>query len=340
MAKNEGNAAAWPRLDPARRSAEVRAFFDRRAGVYDPVADRPYWAFSDRVLLGLLRRTLLDGLGRDAPLRVLDAGGGTGRWALRLLRELPRATALLVDVSPGMLDVARRNAARSGLGARLEILEHDLHAPLPRRAGLFDVVLCFHNVAGLVADPAALVRRLVRATEPGGRVALVLPNLWQAAAKSLRDGRPGELARLAARSSVVYGEGVPEVLVFTPSTARTCLERAGCVDVTVRGFPVSVHPEGPDEDLPAHLADPQLLRRLLPREASLCLPQEAAARGNSLLAIGRRADVPRNASKRACSSSSDTAPAAGSSRQRRRRIRRRTPPRSRRTSAPRSTPRR
>ncbi len=288
MPAGEPRAFPWPKLDPSRRSAEVRAFFDRRAAVYDPVADRPYWAFSDRVLLALLRRTLLDGLDPGADLRILDAGGGTGRWTLRLLREFPRATALLADVSPGMLEVARRKAARSNARDRLSFLEHDLHEPLPRRLGPFDVVLCFHNVAGLVADPSALVRRLVRVAAPGGRLALVLPNLWQAASKSLRDGRPGELARLAARSSVVYGDGVPEVLVFTPSVARACLERAGCVDVSVHGFPVSVHPEGPDEELPAHLDAPRLLRRLVPREVVLCLPEEAAARGNCLLAIGRR----------------------------------------------------
>ena len=287
MSSDETPAAPWPRLDPARRSAEVRAFFDRRARVYDPVADRPYWAFSDRVLLALLRRTLLAGLDRSAPLRILDAGGGTGRWALRLLRELPHATALLADVSPAMLAVARRKAGRTGLSGRLELLEHDLHAPIPRRAGRFDAVLCFHNVAGLVADPAALVRRLARAAAPGGRVALVLPNLWQAAEKALRDGRPGELSRLATRSSVVYGEGVPEVLAFTPSTARRVLARAGCVDVAVRGFPVAVHPEGEDEELTPRLRDPRLLGRLVAAEARLCLDEEAAPRGNSLLAIGR-----------------------------------------------------
>ena len=288
MPSDVSSAAPWPKLDPARRSAEVRAFFDRRAAVYDPVADRPYWAFSDRVLLALLRRTLLAGLGEGEGLSILDAGGGTGRWALRLLRELPRATALLADVSPGMLEVARRKAALSGARDRLSLLELDLNAPLPRRLGLFDVVLCFHNVAGLVADPAVLMRRLVRVTAPGGRVALVLPNLWQAASKSLRDGRLGELGHLATRSAVRYADGVPEVLVFTPSVARRCLEKAGCFDVTVRGFPVSVHPEGPGEDLPPFLDDPRLLRRLVPLETNLCLPGEAAARGNSLLAIGKR----------------------------------------------------
>ncbi|MBK6407849.1 MAG: class I SAM-dependent methyltransferase [Holophagales bacterium] len=202
MRSDDRRVAPWPKLDPARRSAEVRAYFDRRAAVYDPVADRPYWAFSDEVLLALLRRTLLAGLGEGDGLRILDAGGGTGRWALRLLRELPRASALLADISPGMLEVARRKAARSGARDRLSFLELDLNSPLPRRLGPFEVVLCFHNVAGLVADPAALVRRLVRAAAPGGRVAFVLPNLWQAAARTLSDGRPAELGRLATRSAV------------------------------------------------------------------------------------------------------------------------------------------
>ena len=288
MPFDERRDSPWPRLDPARRRAEVRAFFDRRARVYDPVADRPYWAFSDRVLLALLRRTLLEGLGEGEGLRVLDAGGGTGRWALHLLRELPGATALLADVSPGMLEVARRKAARPGARDRLSLLELDLNAPLPRRLGRFDVVLCFHNVAGLVADPAGLVRRLARVTAPGGRLALVLPNLWQAAAKSLREGRPGELRRLAASSSVRHADGVPEVLVFTPSVARRLLASAGLVDVSVRGFPVTVHPEGEDEALTPRLRDPRLLRRLVPTEVSLCMPEEAAARGNNLLAMGTR----------------------------------------------------
>ncbi len=288
MPRAEAPAAPWPTFDPARRGAAVRSFFDRRARVYDRVADRPYWDFSDRVLLELLRRTILPGLGDGEGVRILDAGGGTGRWALHLLRELPRATAVLADVSPGMLAAARRKAVRAGLSSRLSLLEHDLHEPLPRRLGRFDLVLCFHNVASLVADPAALVARLARATVGGGRVALVLPSLWQAAAKVLRDGRPSELRRLAASASVRYAPGVPEVLVFTPEVARNVLERAGCVETSVHGFPVTVHPEGLDEALPAHLANPRLRQRLVPLEAALCLSEEAAPRGNNLLAIGRR----------------------------------------------------
>ena len=268
----------------------MRAFFTRRSPRYDRLADRPFWAFSDRVLAELLSRHLLDGLREDAPVRFLDAGGGTGRWALRLLARFPRASGVLVDVSPGMLQVARRKAAGLALTSRLSILEHDLHRPIPESLGRFDLALAFHNVAGLVADPAALIRRLTRALRPGGRIALVLPSLHAAAAKCLKAGRDGELRRLRSRGAVRYGSGVPEVLVFTPALARECLRRTGCRDVTVLGFPVSVQPEGEGERLPGPSRCGPALSRLAALEADLCSDEEAAARGQSLLALGR---IPR-----------------------------------------------
>jgi hypothetical protein len=104
----------------------------------------------------------------------------------------------------------------------------------------------------------------------------------------LREGRPGELGRLARSFSVRYADGVPEVLVFTPAVARRLLASAGLVDVSVHGFPVTVHPEGDDEALTPRLGDPRLLGRLVRAEASFCLDAECAARGNNLLAIGRK----------------------------------------------------
>ncbi len=276
----------WPRLDPARRSAEVAAFFTRRAPRYDRIADRPYWAFSDVVLRELLLRRVLHDVDPDRPLRFLDAGGGTGRWSLFLLHAFPRAAGVLLDVSPGMLDVAARKAARARCSGRLALLPRDLHEPVSRTLGRFDLVLCFHNVAGLVADPAALVRRLARVLVPGGRIALVLPNLYQAAWVSLRDGRTGELRRLRERAAVKYADSVPEVFAFTPATARRALRLAGCTEVSVLGFPVSVYPMNGAEEPPAPLRGGRTLRSLVRAEVELCLEEEAAARGNCLLAIG------------------------------------------------------
>ena len=75
---------------------------------------------------------------RKRPLRLLDLGVGSGCLLLALLSELPQATGLGVDDSPGALALARRNAERLGLAARAEFRHGRWGAGLRER---FDVIV-------------------------------------------------------------------------------------------------------------------------------------------------------------------------------------------------------
>jgi release factor glutamine methyltransferase len=77
---------------------------------------------------------LLDG--RERP-RVLDVGTGSGAIALAIADEHPGARVVGLDASEDALDLARENAARTGL--ELELRRHDLFAGLP--AGPWDLVV-------------------------------------------------------------------------------------------------------------------------------------------------------------------------------------------------------
>jgi release factor glutamine methyltransferase len=67
---------------------------------------------------------------KDDPLRIVDVGTGSGAIAIALARSLPAATIIATDVSWQALAIARRNAARHGVGARVSFRHGDLLSPV------------------------------------------------------------------------------------------------------------------------------------------------------------------------------------------------------------------
>lgn len=102
--------------------------------------------------------------------RVLDAGGGTGTGALLAAQRVgPRGRVTVVDLSEGMLNVAREKAARAGLSERMEFRAGDLLAlPFPDES--FDAVISTYSLCPLF-DPAAGALELYRVVWRGGRLA-------------------------------------------------------------------------------------------------------------------------------------------------------------------------
>src|SRR5271165_1538279 len=89
---------------------------------------------TETVVEAVLRRVL----NRDAPLRFLDLGTGTGCILLALLSEFPAAIGFGVDIALGAVMTARRNATALGLAERAHFLVGDWGRALSSR---FDVIV-------------------------------------------------------------------------------------------------------------------------------------------------------------------------------------------------------
>jgi release factor glutamine methyltransferase len=78
-------------------------------------------------------------LARETAPSICEIGTGSGCIAVALARELTRASIVATDISPAALIVARGNAARHGVGERVELVCSDLCDALGERR--FDAVV-------------------------------------------------------------------------------------------------------------------------------------------------------------------------------------------------------
>ncbi|MFZ2501998.1 MAG: methyltransferase [Nocardioides sp.] len=105
--------------------------------------------------------------------QVIDIGGGTGGFAVRLAEEGHRV--LVVEPSPDALAALGRRAAERGVAKAITAVQGDfgdLHR-LAADVGGADLVLC-HGVLEMVADPSAALGTVKGALRPGGMLSLLV----------------------------------------------------------------------------------------------------------------------------------------------------------------------
>ncbi|MBN8552463.1 MAG: metalloregulator ArsR/SmtB family transcription factor [Caulobacterales bacterium] len=145
----------------AERYAQAAEYFARVAPQWDQI--RSLYV-SEAAVEAAIERAAGPGPFR----RVVDLGTGSGRM-LSLLGERAHS-AIGLDLSQQMLNVARRNVAEAGL-SKVELRHGDIFATrLPDESADLVVV---HQVLHYLTDPAAAVAEAARLIEPGGRLVIV-----------------------------------------------------------------------------------------------------------------------------------------------------------------------
>jgi release factor glutamine methyltransferase len=120
----------------------------------------------------LLIETSLQLFAYSADTFICDVGTGSGCIVITLMRQLPQAHAVALDISPGALAVARRNAARHSVNERIDFILSDCFAALkttePRQSS-FDLIAS--NPPYVEDSAMAGLQREVRDFEPRNALA-------------------------------------------------------------------------------------------------------------------------------------------------------------------------
>jgi SAM-dependent methyltransferase len=145
-------------------------------------AGRPHGAvarLTGWVLLFADRRTnrwVVQVLAPAAEDDVLELGSGPGDALVRIARLGGSGRLVGLDLSPEMVAVAARRAARPRRAGPVELVCADVAQVLPFGDASFDKVFSVHT-AYFWADPAAVVAEVHRVLRPGGT--LVLAGEWR-----------------------------------------------------------------------------------------------------------------------------------------------------------------
>lgn len=171
-----------------------------------------------------------------ADLHVVDAGGGTGGFAVPIAAAGHRVT--VVDPSPDSLAALQRRAAERGLGDRVTGLQGDL-TELPQLVppGSADLLLC-HSVLELVDDPAEALAGSVGVLRTGGRLSLLAANRAAAVLARALAGHPDEAAHVLTDPAGRWGPADGMRRRFTADALRELVTAAGLVVEQLHGVRV------------------------------------------------------------------------------------------------------
>lgn len=166
--------------------------------------------------------------------RIVDVGGGTGGFAVRLAELGHQVT--VVDPSPDALASLQRRADEAEVAVAATLGDADrLSEVVPAKSA--DLVLC-HGVLELVDSPAAALHQIATVLVPSGRLSIVAAQTSGAVLARAIAGHLDDARAVLDDPEGRMGPAESSSRRFTDSELRALLDAAGFTTQRVRGVRV------------------------------------------------------------------------------------------------------
>lgn len=269
-------------------SNAVKEFYERTAEEYDKDYERPYRKLYHEITWNNIKQFL--------PKRknavILDAGGGTGYWAIRLAKRGYRV--VLTDISRNMLKVAHRKIESEGLQGEIETRIVDIRNMNCFPSDSFDMAIAQGDPVSYCLNAEKAVRELARVVKADAHVVASVDSKYNMIHQILIPNAIEERFSKQAldKMSLFLRTGFLrtdyEFQAFTPEELKALFETCGLRVLRIIGKPVLtqfIPREKRDEIVGNHF------RRVLKLELNLCDVPSLVGIGGHLEIVGVKQGV-------------------------------------------------
>ena len=248
---------------------------------YDDSYQSPYWDFYNAVTWHNIKKYLPQLRGG----RVLDIGGGTGLWALKLAKSGYEVT--LADISQKMIEVARQKAEQTNLLSKISFIKADVCDLSGLATESFDLVLAEGDPLSYCSNPQQAVKEVRRVLISDGLFIASVDNRFGGMRVFITQNEIDELEKLLQTGKTKWftkdeAEQYP-ITYFTPRELRELLSRNGFEILSLIGKPVL--PLRANEEI---LKDRRVFDRLFRLELRLQSEETILGSAGHLEIVGRK----------------------------------------------------
>jgi len=203
----------------------IEEYYDKRSSSYDSTFGMLYFKLFDVITWKYIEPYVPV----DPDALVLDAGGGTGRWAIRMAQK--GCKVILMDVSEKMLKIAAEKVKEEGLQHKITTEKGDI-TKTGYADEMFDMILCEHTLF-LFKEPDILIRELKRVLKSKARLIISAHNRYVQSLASLPEKPSPDKVNnalnilLRKKYNTMTKRGKLKIYTWTPNEFRTLLERNG-----------------------------------------------------------------------------------------------------------------
>ncbi len=228
-------------------SSKFKSFFKNYSVNVDQADKQYFWKLSDKIIETIIHNVIGTKINQNST--ILDAGGGTGRWVVKLSNKY-QCNFVLYDLSDSMLSVAKKKKELQKLGDKFMSIKGNLEDMVKVKSSSIDYIISIYNPLSFVDYPSNVFSEFNRILKKGG-IAMVMGQGYYNALYSkinnyLADSK--ELSELYKNIEVAWNDNLPKLKVFTKESLEKLAIKNGLTPIKSYGIPIFAQPQPEDFD--------------------------------------------------------------------------------------------